>query len=257
MNSSFKKCSAWLIQFLGGINISFEDESLNEKKPEHHPSVTYDTLLAEGNRIDSVHVIIVAYNSSKTINVTESHRFQLEDKETYSYTVDTNGIIVFAYTMSHGDNKTKYDLIDLKMNKSSSSLNAKYIVRAKTLICGFYSSQMHMIEENNKPRADGVSIGGRTSGEVTKEEFLNQGSLLLTDDLKKDFHIVSFRMALINEKTHYFKFFKNDDGAELTEEMREAIKNVVKGFKISLPGTRCLNKDGSSLELPNQNFEFK
>lgn len=103
-----------------------------------------------------------------------------------------------------------------------------------------------------------VTIAGKTNGEITREELLDSKGLVIENKPEGVNGISSFRITIV-EKGNVLgpADFNNPDNGELTDKMREAIKNVAAGSKIYFEYIKCTLKDGARLSLHPLNFVLK
>lgn len=95
---------------------------------------------------------------------------------------------------------------------------------------------------------EGVLIAGRMQGDITKDELLNSSGLILSEKVASIFHMKSFKMTLVVKESEP-KEFDNEKNGELTDSMRDAIKNAPAGSKIYFEYITCVDKDNLTRKL--------
>jgi len=89
--------------------------------------------------------------------------------------------------------------------------------------------------------SDSASIGGKSSGEISKQAILDSKVVTLDSIASLSYRISEFKLALVSKGRDILEFNKSGDG-KLTEEMLQAISDLPLGSKVYIEYIRAIDK---------------
>ena len=99
-----------------------------------------------------------------------------------------------------------------------------------------------------------VMVGGKTGGEIIREEFFDSKGIVVISNDSSSYTITRFRMAVIARGEKELNFWNNTSGS-LTPEMLEALQNIRKGGTVMFEYLTAKNQSGES--FPLKPFQLK
>lgn len=113
-----------------------------------------------------------------------------------------------------------------------------------------------------KPKSEGdgnfldaqVMIGGKTGGEIIREEFFDSKGLVVISNDSSNYTITRFKLSIIKKGADLI-YFENKTSGSLTPEMINALQNMQTGGTVFFEYMTAKNQRGES--FPVKPFQLK
>jgi len=96
-----------------------------------------------------------------------------------------------------------------------------------------------------------ATIGGKSSGEITVNEIISAGQLLVTNPELKITHFI-FKFKIGEEMVT-----ASSDSDKITTNMMDLIKGIKPGDRLYMDEIKATKQDGTIIDLPPQPFIIK
>jgi len=116
------------------------------------------------------------------------------------------------------------------------------------------SQDLSLMQTSNEETVlNAARIGHKSGGAIKKEDLLSSAKLSLISPYDTLFQIASFRLTRVRKGQTPIEL-KNDNGGELTDSMKDLIKNSLQNDKFYFEYIKCKAYDGTKLTIGALSF---
>lgn len=106
---------------------------------KHHHDYSYRTKRVENNVTDSVLIRVSVHDSLNYLQFAEFHKKNKKTIRQYTYSINSTGVLDFAYRMEANNDSVMFDEFNPKRNKSDKEIQLKYQPRLSESINELYN----------------------------------------------------------------------------------------------------------------------